>query len=70
MCLFKLVFLSFPDVCLGVGLPDYMAALILVYKEPVSLLFIVTTQIYIPTSSVGGFPFLYTLSNIYYLYAF
>ena len=70
MYLFKLKFLSFPDICLGVGLPDYMAAPFLVYKEPISLLFIVATQIYIPTSSVGGFPFLQTLSRVYYSYAF
>ena len=67
---FQIKVFSFPDICLGVGLPEYMAALFLVNKEPVSLLFIVATQIYIPISSVGGFPFLHTLSSIYYLCAF
>ena len=28
---------------------------------------IVAAPVYIPTSSVGGFPFLHTLSSIYYL---
>ena len=36
-----------------------------------SILFsIVTAPIYIPTNSVGGFPFLRTISSIYYLWLF
>ena len=36
------------------------------FRNPI-LFFIVAAAIYIPTSSVGGFPFLHTLSSICYL---
>ena len=59
MCLFKLVFS--PDICPGVGLQDHMVALFLVFKGTSKRFSIVAAPIYIPTSSVGGFPFLHTL---------
>ena len=37
------------------------------FKENSILFSIVAAQIYIPTNSVGGFPFLHTFSSIYYL---
>ena len=41
---------------------DHMVILLLVFKE-ISILFsIEAALIYIPTNSVGGFPFLHTLS--------
>ena len=59
-----------PDKCPGLGLLDYMATLSLVFWG-VSILFsIVAVPIYIPTNSVGEFPFLYTLSSICYLEIF
>ena len=63
MYLFKLEFSSFPDICLGVGLLDHMVALFLVFEGTS----IMAAPIYIPTNNVGVFPFLHTLSNIYYL---
>ena len=52
--LFKLEFLSFLDICLGVGLLDHIVTLFSVFKL-ISILFsIVTAPIYIPTNSVGG----------------
>ena len=56
-----------PDICQGVGLLDRMATLLLVFKGISILLFMVAAPIYIPANSVGGFPFLHTLSGIYYL---
>ena len=32
--LFELEFLSFPDICPGVGLMDHVVTLFLVFKEP------------------------------------
>ena len=37
------------------------------YEKPPHLFSRVAALIYIPTNSVGGFPFLHTLSSIYYL---
>ena len=34
------------------------------------LFFIVAVPIYIPTNSVGGFPFFYTIPRIYYFQTF
>ena len=49
-----------PDVSPGVGLQGHMVALFLVFKG-ISILFsTVAVPIYIPTSSVGGFPSLHT----------
>ena len=45
------------DICSGVGLLDHMVVLFLVFWR-ISILFsIVAIAIYIPTNSVGGFPF-------------
>ena len=52
------------DLCPGVGL---LVALFLVFKGTSTLFPLVTVPIYIPTNSVGGFPFLHTLSSIYCL---
>ena len=46
-----------------------MATLFLVFWETNILFSIVAALIYIPTSSVGGFPSLHTLSSICYLYS-
>ena len=62
MYLFKLWFP--PDICPGVGLLEHMVAVFLVFKGTSKLFSIVDVPIYIPTNSVGGFPFLHTLSNI------
>ena len=47
------------DICPGVGLLDHIVALFLVYKGAS----ILDVPIYISTNSVGGFPFLHTLSK-------
>ena len=65
---FELEFPSFLDICLGVGFLDHMVILFLVFKGTSILLSIVAASIYIPTNSIGRFPFVYTLSDIYYLY--
>jgi len=49
------------------GLLDHMVGLFLVFKGPSILFSTVAVSIYSPTNSVGGFPFLHTLSSIYYL---
>ena len=50
--------LEFPlDVCLRVGLLDGMVALFLVFQGISMQLSIAVAPIYIPTNSVGGFPF-------------
>ena len=53
-------------LCPGVGLQDRMLTLLLVFKGTSMLFSIVTAPIYIPTNSVGGFPFLHTLSSTCY----
>ena len=69
-----------PDICPGVGLLDCVSGychygkqyegfltkieLFLVFKETPILFAIVAISIYIPTNSVGGFPFLHTFSSI------
>ena len=58
------------DICLGVELQDHMVALFLVFSGTSILFSAVVVPIYIPTNSVGGFPFPYTLSRIYCLWAF
>ena len=65
MYLFELCF--FPDIYPGVRLLDHMVALFLDFKETSILFSIVAAPIYIPTNSVGRFPFVHTLSSIYYL---
>ena len=50
-----------------VGLLDHMVAPFLVFLGTSILFSIVTVPTYIPTNSVGGFPFLHTLFSICYL---
>ena len=47
-----------------------MVAPFLIFKIISRLFSIVAVTIYFPTSSVGAFPFLYTLSSIYCLQIF
>ena len=54
MYLFELEFLSFLDICPGVGLLGRMVALFLAFKGTSILFSIVAALIYIPTNSVGG----------------
>ena len=68
MYIFELEFSSLPDICPGVGLLDHMVTL--VFKGAFILFSIVVAQVYIPTNSVGGFPFLHNLYNICYLWAY
>ena len=65
---FELEFSSFLDICLGVRFLDGMVILFLVFKGTSILLSIVAASIYIPTNSIRRFPFVCTLSDIYYLY--
>ena len=51
----------------GVGFQDHTVALFLVFKGTSILLSIEATPVYSPTNSLQGFPFLHTLSSIYYL---
>ena len=53
--------------CQERDLLDPVVTLCLVFKRTSKLFSIVAVPIYMPTNSVGGFPFLYTLSSIYYL---
>ena len=69
------LYVSFPpDVCPGMGwldhLVDDLVALFLVSYGTSILVFIVAVPVYIPTSSIGRFPFLHTLSSIYSLLIF
>ena len=60
--------LQFPlDRCPGMGLLDHVAALVLVFKGTSISFSIVTVPVYIPSDSVGEFPFLHILSSIYCL---
>jgi len=54
------------DICPGVGFLDHMVAVFLVFKGTSIFFSIVALPVYIPTNSVGGFPFLHILSRIYY----
>ena len=45
----------------------YASQLFLVFKGTSILFSIVAALIYTPINGVGGFPFLHTLSSIYYL---
>ena len=62
MYLFELEFSL--DICPGLGLLDHMVILFLVFWGTSRLFSIVSTAIYIPTSSVRGFPLLHTFSVI------
>ena len=61
MYLFELYF------CPKVGLLDHLVVPYLVFWENCILFSIVVVPIYIPSNSVGGFPFFYTLSSICYV---
>ena len=63
MHLFKLEFCL--DICPGVGLLDHMATLFLIFWGSSRVSSIEALPIHVPTNSVGGFPFLHTLSSIY-----
>ena len=62
MHLFKLWFS--PDMCLAVGLLDYMVVPFLFFWETSILFSIVVVPVYISSISEGGFPFLHALSSI------
>ena len=62
MYLFKL-WLSL-DICPGVGLLGHMVVLFLVFEGTSILLSAIAGPTFTPTDSVGGFPFLHTLSSI------
>ena len=62
---FEFEFSSFLDMCPEVGLLDHIVALFLIFKGTSMLFSIVAIPNYIPTNSVGGFPFLHSLSSIY-----
>ena len=62
--LFKLVFLFFSDIYPGVEFLGCMVVLILVFWDIYILFSTIAAPIYIPTNSVGGFPFLHILTNI------
>ena len=55
------------DICPGVRLLDHKVALFLLFQEASILFSTVVVLLYIPTNSVGEFPFLCTLSSIYCL---
>ena len=58
-----------PDVCPGMGLLDHLVddlvTLFFVSYGTSIVFFIVAVPVYIPTNSIGRFPFLHTLSSIY-----
>ena len=65
------MYLSGLEICLdiypGVDLLYHMVILFLVFCGSSILFSIVAAPIYFPINTVGGFPFLHNLSNIYYL---
>ena len=64
--LFKIEFSPFLNICLEVELLDHMATLFLIFKRTSLLYSIVATSISFPTNSLRGFPFIHTLSSIYW----
>ena len=64
MCLFQPWFPQ--DICLWVGLLGHMVVLFLVFKGISIPSSIVAVSIYIPIHSARVFPFLHTLSSIYF----
>ena len=68
MCLFQPWFPQ--GLGLGVGLLGHMLVLFLVFKGISIPSSIAAISIYLPTNSARPFPFLHTLSSIYYLYTF
>ena len=63
MCLFELWFSQ--GIYPVVGLLGHVVDLFLVFKGISILFFIMAVSVYIPTDSVGGFPFIHMLSSIY-----
>ena len=63
MCLFQEKIC--PDICPRVELMRHMVVLHLVFWGTSILFSIVVAPIYIPTNSVGGFPFLHTFSAFF-----
>ena len=68
MCLCELWFCW--GVCLAVRLLDHVVLLFLVLWRPSMLFSIVAASLYMLNNSVGGFPFLHTLSSVYCLQIF
>ena len=68
--LFELIFLfslgKYPEV----ELLDHMVVLFLIFLGTSILFSIVVTPVYIPINGVLGFPFLYILTNTYFLSSF
>ena len=64
MCLFQPWF--YQGICLWVGLLGHMVVLFLVFKGISIPSSIVAVSIYIPINSARVFPFLHTLSSIYF----
>ena len=62
---FQVVFF-FLDICPIVGLLDQMVVLFLIFWGTSIWLSILVLPIYIPSNSIGEFPFLHTLSSIYF----
>ena len=56
-----------PDTCPGEGLLDHTVVLYLVFWGNSILFSIAVVQIYIPSKSIWGFPFLHTFFSIGYL---
>ena len=56
-----------PDICPRGGFLGHMVVVYLVFWGTSTLFSIVVVPIYIPTNSIGGYPFLYTLSSICYV---
>ena len=65
--LFKVLFSFSFDTYPGVELLDHMVVLCLICWETSILFSIVAAPVYIPTNSVGGFPFLHILTNTLFL---
>ena len=53
-----------PDLCPRVGMHGHMVALFLGFKETFIQFSIVAVSIYIPTSSIGGFPSLHIVEPL------
>ena len=70
MLSFLISIFLFSDIYLGVELLGHMVVLFLVFWKTSILFSTVYVPIYIAANSVQGFPFLHTLSSIFYLYTF
>ena len=67
---FQIKVFVFSGLCLGVGLLDHMQLYFYFFEELPCVLSIEAVPIYIQTNSVGGCPFLCTLSSLYYVSTF